>query len=38
MNYPERFENAVSELHTTAAAVCSTYDNLVRLARKKLAV
>ena len=37
-DYPERFENAVSELHTTAAAVCSTYDNLVRLARKKLAV
>ena len=34
----ERYENAVSELHTSAATVCSTYDNLVRVARKKLAV
>ena len=35
---PERFDNAVRNLHTSAETVCSTYDNLVRLARKKLAV
>ena len=35
---PERFKRAVSEIHAGADAVCSTYDNLVRLARKKLAV
>ena len=35
---PERFANAVRDLHTSAETVCSTYDNLVRQARKKLAV
>jgi hypothetical protein len=31
------FKQAVNEIHSTADAVCSTYDELVRLARKKLA-
>jgi hypothetical protein len=35
---PERFNRVVNEIHTAAEAVCSTYDDLVRLARKKLAV
>jgi hypothetical protein len=35
---PERFNQAVSEIHTAADGVCSTYDVLVRLARKNLAV
>jgi hypothetical protein len=35
---PERFSRAVSEIHKAADAVCRTYDALVRLARKKLAV
>lgn len=35
---PERFNSAVEEISAAADAVCSTYDDLVRLARKKLAV
>ncbi len=35
---PDRFDRAVGEIHTAADAVCTTYDHLVRLARKKLAV
>ena len=35
---PERFRRAVTEIHTAAAGICSTYANLVRLARKKLGV
>lgn len=35
---PERFNSAVEEINAAADAVCSTYDDLVRLARKKLAV
>jgi hypothetical protein len=34
---PERFNRAVDEIHTAAEGVCTTYDELVRLARKKLA-
>jgi hypothetical protein len=34
---PEDFKQAVNEIHSTADAVCSTYDDLVRSARKKLA-
>ena len=36
LEQPERFERAVSTIHTAADAVCNTYDKLVRLARKKL--
>ena len=35
---PQRFARAVSEIHAAADTVCDTYDALVRLARKKLAV
>jgi hypothetical protein len=35
---PERFYSAVKEIDGAADAVCSTYNYLVRLARKKLAV
>lgn len=35
---PEKFREAVSEIHTAADAVCKLYDKLVRLARKKLSV
>lgn len=35
---PERFHRAVDEIHAAADAVWSTYDELVRLARRKLAV
>jgi hypothetical protein len=35
---PERFDHAVTEIHAAAEAVCCTYDDLVRLARNKLAV
>jgi hypothetical protein len=34
----ERFDRAIGEIHMAADAVCITYDALVRLARKKLAV
>jgi hypothetical protein len=35
---PERFNRVVQEIHAAADAVCETYDELVRLARRKLAV
>lgn len=35
---PQRFHDAVSEIHKAADAVCRTYDKLIRAARKKLAV
>lgn len=35
---PERFYTVVREIHAAADAVCGAYDDLVRLARKKLAV
>jgi len=35
---PERFHRTVNDLDTAANAVCTTYAELVRLARKKLAV
>jgi hypothetical protein len=35
---PKRFHRAVDEIHTAAETVCRTYDELVRLARRKLAV
>lgn len=35
---PKRFKKAVNEIHEAADAVCSTYDSLIRLARKKLAI
>lgn len=35
---PESFNNAVTEIHAASDAVCEAYDQLVRLARKKLAV
>jgi hypothetical protein len=34
---PDLFRSAVEAIHTTAETVCSTYDDLVRLARKMLA-
>jgi hypothetical protein len=38
LDAPERFHRVVDEIHTATDAVCNTYDCLVRLARKKLAV
>jgi hypothetical protein len=35
---PTRWKETLSEFRTARNAVCSTYDDLVRLARKKLAV
>ncbi len=35
---PERFGRIVEEINTAADAVCNAYDELVRLARKKLAL
>jgi hypothetical protein len=35
---PELFNSAVSKINTAADLLCSTYDELVRLARRKLAV
>ena len=35
---PKGFHRAVNEIHMAADALCSTYDELVRLARRKLAV
>lgn len=35
---PQRFNRAVSEIHKATDDVCSTYDELVRIARKTLAV
>lgn len=35
---PQRFNDAVSEIHKAADAVCRAYDQLVRAARKRLAV
>jgi hypothetical protein len=35
---PQRFKDTVNEIHAAAKAVCGTYNELVRLARKKLAV
>lgn len=35
---PQQFARAVSEIHVAADSVCGTYDVLVRLARKKLAI
>lgn len=34
---PENFKQAAHEIHSAADAVCSAYDELVRLARRKLA-
>jgi hypothetical protein len=33
---PERFQKAVSELHTASDRVCGSYDNLIRTARNQL--
>jgi hypothetical protein len=38
LDQPDRFREAVDEIHTAASAVCNTYDELVRLARRKLRV
>jgi hypothetical protein len=35
---PQRFRHAVAGIHGAADAVCSTYDDLIRMARRKLAV
>jgi hypothetical protein len=35
---PSRFRDTVDKIHTAAKAVCNAYDELVRFARKKLAV
>jgi hypothetical protein len=35
---PELFHDVVNEINSAADAVCRTYDDLVRLARNKLAV
>lgn len=35
---PKRFNKAVDQIHKAADLVCTTYDNLVRLGRRKLAV
>ena len=35
---PKRFNEVVSTIHAAADAVCTTYDKLIRLARKNLAV
>lgn len=35
---PERFHRTVNDLDKAADAVCTTYDHLVRVARKKLGV
>lgn len=35
---PQRFQKAVREIHGAADSVCNSYDGLIRLARKKLAV
>ena len=37
-NSPERFKRAVDEIHTASEALCNTYDEFVRFARKKLRV
>ena len=34
---PDRFENAVKELHTGADRLCAAYDELVRVGKRKLA-
>jgi hypothetical protein len=36
LEQPERFHKAVTEVHGAADAVCSSYDRLVRTARRKL--
>ncbi|WP_034999134.1 hypothetical protein [Beijerinckia mobilis] len=35
---PERFAKTVEELHAAADAVCTAYDELIRLGRNRLAV
>jgi hypothetical protein len=35
---PERFDHVVNQIHGATTRICDTYDSLVRLARRRLAI